>query len=156
MRRIAVLGGSGLLLVLMAAAVGFLQLRSHSDSATPSEACSPAPCADAGGYRVEVSDIAVQDGLVKVQVRFEVSGQTQHAQPEDFVLREGLAIRRPVRDPASGCPSWPRTNIAAGATFGPMPLCFHIATRASALVLNWRPDMGVSEYLSRGYDIKLT
>jgi hypothetical protein len=98
----------------------------------------------------------MRDGLVTMQVTFQVSSQTQHAQPEDFVLREGLAIRRPVRDPASGCPAWARTNIAGGTTLGPMPLCFHIATRSSALVLNWRPDVGVSEYFSRGYDIKLT
>ena len=100
--------------------------------------------------------MAVQDGLVKMQVTFEVSGQTQHAQPEDFVLTEGRADRRPVQDPASGCPPWPRTNIAGGTTFGPKPLCFHIANRASALVLHWSPDMGVSECFSRGYAIQLT
>ena len=142
--------------MLMAAAVGFLQVRSRSDSATPSQACSPAPCAEAGGYRVEVSDVTVQDGLVTMQVTFTVSSQAQHAQPEDFVLREGLAIRRPAREPASKCPAWPRTNIAVGTTFGPKPLCFHIANRTSPFVLNWRPDVGVSEYFSRGYDIKLT
>lgn len=157
MRRIALVGAAGLVLVAIAAGLGFLELHSETGKATPASGCTPTPCADAGGYRVQVSDVTVQDGIVKMEVTLEVRGrQSMHAEPEDFRLREGGQTMRPITDPASGCPGWPRTSIPDGTSLGPKPLCFRSANAASPLVLNWNPDLGLTEYFSGGYDIKLS
>ncbi|HKF16999.1 MAG TPA: hypothetical protein VKF14_07410 [Candidatus Dormibacteraeota bacterium] len=156
MRRIALVGAAGLVLVPIAAGLGFLELHSQTGKATPASGCTPTPCAEAGGYRVQVSDVTVQDGIVKMQVTFEVRGrQSMHAEPEDFRLREGGQTLRPITDRASGCPGWPRTSIPDGSSLGPKPLCFRPAHAASPLMMNWNPDLGLTEYFSGGYDIKL-
>jgi len=156
MRRIALLGAAGLVLLPIGAGLGFLELRAQVGGATPATGCAPTPCADAGGYLVEVSGVTVQDGLVKMQVTFEVRGrQSMHAEPDDFRLKDGRQTLRSVSDPASGCPGWTRTSIPDGTSLGPKPLCFRPAGGASPLVLNWNPDLGLAEYFSSGYDIKL-
>ena len=100
--------------------------------------------------------ITLQDGIVKMQVTFEVRGrQSIHAEPEDFRLRDGGQTLRPITDPASGCPAWPRTTISDGTSLGPKLLCFRPTNTASPLVLNWNPDLGLTEHFSGGYDIKL-
>jgi hypothetical protein len=156
MRRIALVEAAGLVLVPIVAGLAFLELRSQTGKATPASGCTPIPCANAGGYRVQVSDVTVQDGIVKMQVTFEVHGrQSMHAEPEDFRLRDGGQTLRPITDSASGCPAWPRTSISDGTSLGPKPLCFHPTNAASPLLLNWNPDLGLTEYFSGGYDIKL-
>src|SRR5215470_15952563 len=156
MRRIALVGAGGLVMVAILAGLGFLELHSQTGKATPASGCTPTPCANVGSYQLQVSDVTVQDGTVKMQVTFEVRGrQSMHAEPEDFRLRDGGHTLRPITDPASGCPPWPRTSIPDGTSLGPKPLCFRQTNAASQLVLNWNPDLGLSEYFSGGYDIKL-
>lgn len=157
MRRITIFGLAGLVLVLMVGALVALQLRSQAGNTARSLPCSPAPCADAGGYRLVVSDVTVQGGTVRMLLTFEVHGlKSMHAQPEDFLLKDGRHIYRPVEGVATpACPAWPRTNIPDGSGLGPKPLCFHPGKAGAALVLNWSPDLGVSEFFSAGYDIRL-
>ena len=156
MRRIAPLGVAGLVLVPIVAGLGFLELRAQIGGATPAAGCAPTPCADAGGYRVEVSNVTLEDGLVKMQATFDVHGrQSMHAEPDDFRLKDGGQTLRPVTDPVSGCRGWPRTSIPDGTSLGPKSLCFRPGRAASPLVLNWNPDLGLAEYFSSGYDIKL-
>jgi hypothetical protein len=119
--------------------------------------CSPAPCADAGGYKVHVDQVSSSGGLVHVEVSFAVHGRrNMHAVPDDFSLLEAGGRRdRPQFHPSAVCPRWPRTNIPDGGRLGPRVLCFRTAGEAGELTLHWDPDLGITEYFSSGYDIKI-
>lgn len=130
---------------------------SDVSAAQSSSSCSPAPCADAGGYRMRVDSVTTAGQLVRVSVSFAVHGRDRmHAVPEDFSVREASGRRdRPVFQPSAGCSRWERTDIADGGTLGPEMLCFRTSGSHGPLTLNWDPDVGISEYFSPGYDVRI-
>lgn len=156
MRRLAI--GALLLVPLLAiaGAVAWLQLAAQRQSSAGSATCSPAPCADAGGYTMHVDRAWSSGGLLHLQVSFTVQGRrNMHAVPDDFRLGTGSSSERPWFDAGAGCPQWPSTSIPDGGRLGPRPLCFRDRSNAPPFTLNWNPDLGISEYFSSGYDVRI-
>lgn len=103
--------------------------------------CSPRPCADVQGFTLWVSDVRVDAGLVRMQLKFKNSSVSTHASPEDLRLigaggkSSGLVIS------AAGCNRWTRHEFSGGATFGPL-VCFPAGDATPPLTLRWSPDLG--------------
>lgn len=115
--------------------------------------CSPAPCADLRGYTLWVNNLVVTPDLVTMQVTFRNSSNSTHASPEDLMLIDSQHHpSSPIFD-ATGCTSWSRHEFGHAAIYGPVTLCFRVATTAPPLVLRWSPDFG---FVCCQTDIKLT
>lgn len=115
--------------------------------------CAPAPCADLRGYTLWVNNLAVTPDLVTMQVTFRNSSNATHASPEDLMLIDSQRHpSSPIFD-AAGCTSWSRHEFGHGAMYGPVTMCFRVATTAPPLVLRWSPDFG---FVCCQTDIKLT
>lgn len=155
MRRLWIAVGVLVALMAVAGAAAFAihgqMTPAQSDAAT----CSPKPCVDAGGYRMDVTDVERGEGIVRLQVTFHVTGRNNmHAEPADFSLQQGERTYHPYFG-AEGCSAWPRTKIPSGSSLGPEVVCFKPARTDARLTLNWDPDLGISEYFSSGYDLTL-
>ncbi|MGH2518549.1 MAG: hypothetical protein ACRDF8_01985 [Chloroflexota bacterium] len=110
---------------------------------------------------------------VTLAVRFgNTSSRQQRADRRDFALRDSLGQQRPpVTSPAGACPAWVMTDLVpagqqhqplrdaqadrAGASFGPVPLCFQAGgSPAAPLTLVWDPDISMP-FLSTAAQIPL-
>ena len=143
--RYAAIGG-GLVLVLGIAVAAFVSLRVPFDTASSAEPstgpCEPQPCANVRGYIVWVSDLKIEGGLVSMQLRFQNSSTSTHADPADISLIDSQKVGNvPVYD-TPACTHWPRTEFDNGASFGPVPECFRPASTSPPLGLRWTPDFG--------------
>ena len=159
MQRLAVVAAAVAALVLVSAGgLIFLQLRTgwSGSSTVQSTGCRPQPCADAGGYLLRVRDVQIDGGLVRMRVLLTVRGRrNMHSVPDDFALIDARKHHVPPSFDAAGCDRWPRTQIPDGATIGPLPLCFRAGSATRPLLLNWSPDLGIGEYFSAGYDLRI-
>ncbi|MBO0707467.1 MAG: hypothetical protein J2P44_03815 [Candidatus Dormibacteraeota bacterium] len=157
MRRFWILlGALGILVILVAAAAFAIRSQMAPRAQSGAASCSPQPCADAGGYRMTVTDVQRTNGILRLEVSFQVHGRANmHAEPVDFSLRENGRTYHPYFDTAAGCAEWPRTQIPDGSSLGPRMICFKPATTSGRLTLNWNPDLGIMEYFSSGYDLTL-
>jgi hypothetical protein len=115
--------------------------------------CTPAPCADLRGYTLWVNNLAVTPDLVTMQVTFRNSSNSTHASPEDLTLIDSQHRPSPPIFDAAGCTSWSRHEFGHGAMYGPVTMCFRVASTAPPLVLRWSPDFG---FVCCQTDIKLT
>jgi hypothetical protein len=158
-RRWPWLVAAGLVVVVAAAAVLVTQLQAAPDagSLSPSDACSPQPCANDGdGWIVTVSDLsygaqsgnryeAPAAGSVYVTMSITFTNQTsgpRRAIPGSFVLLDGAGVRHPVISIGT-CQLWEPLDVAAGATLGPRCLAFEAtAGRPTGLDLTWTPTPG--------------
>jgi hypothetical protein len=94
------------------------------------------------GYTLWVSKLDVTSNLVTMQITFKNSSDSTHAAPEDLELVDSRhQISRPIFN-APGCTPWSRHEFNNGATYGPLTVCFEVATSAPPLVLRWSPDFG--------------
>ena len=117
-------------------------LSTKSNTNLTPENCSPGPCADLQGYTIWISNIKVDNDLVRMTVKFQNSSSSTHAAPEDLVLIDSERKQSaPVGD-VTGCQSFSRHDFANGETFGPLNLCFRVTNSTPPFVLNWSPDMG--------------
>lgn len=157
MRRFWIaLGALGAVVILVAVAVFAIRSQMSPPVQNSGASCSPQPCVDAGGYRMDVTGVQRGDGIVRVQVSFRVDGRSNmHAEPVDFTLRQSGRTYRPYFDTSTGCPEWGRTQIADNSSLGPRVVCFKPASAAGRLTLNWNPDLGISEFFSSGYNVNL-
>ena len=122
-------------------------------SPRPALGCTPAPCADLGGYTLWVTNLEAQDSLVTMQIMFRNSSDSTHAEPADLELIDSRGqSSRPVFD-APGCTPWSRHEFNHGATYGPVTVCFKPTSTAPPLVLRWSPDFG---FVCCQTDIKLS
>lgn len=156
MRRLSIAAGVlAALLVLMGAAVFAIHSQITPPAQNQATSCSPQPCVDAGGYRMDVVNVQREEGIVRLEVTFHVSGlNNMHAEPVDFSLEKAGRTYHPDYA-ADGCSAWPRTQIPEGTSLGPKAVCFKPAGTDGKLTLNWDPDMGISEYFSSGYNLTL-
>ena len=142
-------------LVILIAAAAFAVHGQMTPSAGDAASCSPQPCVDAGGYRMDVVNVQRGDGVVRLEVTFHVNGQNNmHAEPVDFSLLQGGHTYHPYFG-GSDCSAWSRTQIPDGTSLGPKVVCFRPASTEGRLTLNWNPDLGISEYFSSGYNLTL-
>jgi hypothetical protein len=143
--RLALFGGGGLLLAILGT-VAFIALAqgvAPGGATVKSLACSPQPCLDVQDYTLWVSNVAVADGIVRMNVTFRNASAATHASPEDLQLVDANKQSSPaIQDPA-GCTHWSRTEFNNGAKLGPLTICFRPASIASPLTLRWTPDLGL-------------
>lgn len=150
------LGALAVVVILVAAAAFAIRGQMAPRAQSGAASCSPQPCADAGGYRMTVRDVQRADGILRLEVSFQVQGRANmHAEPADFSLRQNGRTYHPDFDTAAGCAQWPRTQIPDGTTLGPRTICFKPATTSGRLTLNWNPDLGITEFFASGYDLNL-
>jgi hypothetical protein len=154
MRRFWIAAGVvAALLIVVAAAAFAIRGPLTPPSQNQAASCSPQPCVDAGGYRMNVVNVQREDGIVRLAVTFHVSGRNNmHAEPADFNLEKGGRTYHPY-NAAAGCTAWPRTEIPDGSSLGPEMVCFKPTSTDGELTLNWDPDLGISEYFSSGYNL---
>ena len=169
MRRAAWLG-AGLAFLAIAAYGIFLSFNGNSHHGTltarrPNEGI-------VNGFLVGVTDVQrdsvdpnlavpASSRLVKIRLTFQnTTGSQQRADPADFKLRDGKGSDHDPAFAASGdCRRWQRADLyppnadgaalrdsdarKSGPTFGPVALCFTMATTDGALTLVWSPDVGL-------------
>jgi hypothetical protein len=134
-----------------------VRARTAPASTESTSQCAPRPCINADGYTMMVQGVQRQTHLVRLEVSFQVRGQTKmHAVPGDFSLLESGRTYRPYFDVGAGCPAWSRTQIPDGGHLGPKVLCFAPPDPHGRLTLKWDPDLGISEYFSSGYGLVLS
>jgi uncharacterized protein DUF4352 len=123
------------------------------------QACSPRPCADAGGFTVVVERVewhyvpsaffTAEPGnqFARVTVRFENhASDERHADPFQFVLKDQQGVKHAI---TSAGDSWSGVNLTPGGTFGPRSLDFQVTKGTTAGALIWTPDL-------RDHEVPLT
>jgi len=147
-RRLLITLGVVVALIVAAVVAGaaYTALKSplslQSTTNLPPENCSPGPCYDMQGYTIWISNVSVDNDIVRMTVKFKNSSPSTHAAPEDLTLID--AERRqggPVTD-APNCKTFARTDFNGGATFGPVDVCFRVTDSTPPFILHWSPDLG--------------
>jgi hypothetical protein len=154
MRRrppIALLAVAGLVVV----AVGAFTLLSVESRPTVvpvnSSDCAPPPCGAPAGFEVDVANVVVTGGLLKMDVQFRnhttpglEAISYRHTAPIDFhlALPDGSSVS-PLFSQA-GCSEWAAVQVERGGMSEIRPLCFQAGnTPLSDLLLVWDPDLGL-------------
>ena len=137
--------GAGLVVAVAVVFAAFSALKAPvtGSASTPSpQQCSPAPCANVQGYRLWISNVQVQGGLVRMTLKFQNSSPSTHASPQDVEVVDSASHVSGIVTDATGCHTWARHEFNGGATFGPIDVCFRIASIKPPLSLRWTPDLG--------------
>jgi hypothetical protein len=147
-RRLLTLFGvfAGLIVAALVAGGAYMALKAplstQPNASLSPENCTPGPCATLNGYTIWVSNVRVQNDIVRLTVKFQNSSVATHASPEDLTLIDaGRRSSIPITD-ASGCKSFTRHEFANGAIFGPIDLCFRVSNAGPPFILHWTPDLG--------------
>jgi hypothetical protein len=146
-RLITALGVAvGLMLAALVAAAAYSALKTApnlnpSSNLTP-ENCSPGPCANVQGYKIWVSNVRLDNDVVRMTVKFQNSSTSTHASPDDLQLIDtGRRSSNLITD-TSGCSTWKRHDFSGGQTFGPIDVCFRVSNTTPPFILHWSPDLG--------------
>lgn len=142
---IGILGGLVAAGVVAYAAYVALQtpLLASPNASKVTENCSPGPCANVQGYVLWISNVRVDNNLVRMTVKFQNSSSATHASPEDLQLIDAARhSSTPISD-ANGCNTWVRHEFShSGDSFGPIDICFRVTNPAPPFILRWSPDEG--------------
>jgi hypothetical protein len=105
--------------------------------------CSPGPCANLNGFTIWVSKVRVANDIVHLTVKFQNMSTATHVAPEDLNLIDtGRRSSIPISGIA-GCKSFTRHEFSgSNQTFGPLDLCFRVASSTPPFILHWTPDLG--------------
>ena len=111
------------------------------------------PCTEADGWAVQAANLRYDvasvspfrrpdagNVFVSVDVTFlNHTASEKHANPYDFVLRDGAGVKHPVTW-VDACPLWTAVNLTSGAAYGPKCLAFEAtAGKPAGLTLVWTP-----------------
>jgi hypothetical protein len=147
-RRLFTLFGvfAGLIVAALVAGAAYMALKAplatQPNASLSPENCSPGPCATLNGYTIWVSNVRVQNDIVRMTVKFQNSSAATHASPEDLTLIDaGRRSSIPITD-APGCKSFTRHQFNDGQLFGPLDLCFRVSSSTPPFILHWTPDLG--------------
>jgi hypothetical protein len=148
-RRLFTLFGvfAGLIVAALVAGGAYMALKAplstQPNSNLAPETCTPGPCSSVNGYTIWISNVRVQNDIVRMTVRFENSSAATHASPEDLTLID--ASRRssiPLTDTPAGCKSFTRHEFNGSPIFGPVDICFRVTNPNPPFILQWTPDLG--------------
>ena len=148
-RRLLV--GTGVIGGLVAAAViayaAFVALKSPllpgTNNTSVTETCSPGPCTNLNGYTLWVSNVHLVNDVVHMTVKFQNYSSSTHASPDDLQLIDASRRASTPLSGGSGCNTWTRHQFTkAGATFGPVDICFQVTNATPPFILRWSPDEG--------------
>ena len=136
----------GLMVAAVVAGTAYLALKaplqSNPNSNLTPQACSPGPCADVQGYTLWISNVHVDNDLVRMTVKFKNSSQSTHASPEDLTLTDSVRHSSGLVTGVAGCNTWERHQFNNGQTFGPIDICFRVNSTTPPFTLRWAPDLG--------------
>lgn len=136
----------GLMVAAVVAGTAYMALKAPlqnnpSSNLTP-QTCSPGPCRDLQGYTIWISNIRVDNELLRMTIKFKNSSPATHASPEDLVLIDGSRHSSQLVTGAADCNTWQRHEFNNGQTFGPIDVCFGVTNPAPPFTLRWSPDEG--------------
>ena len=137
--------GAGAAVVLAVAVAAFISLQQPFQlptSSQPSATCSPKPCANVRGFILWVSDVKVDSGLVSMNLTFQNSSASTHADPSEIQLIDSTGSPNERVTDTAACTAWPRTEFNNGNQFGPVPECFRPSSTGPPMKLHWAPDFG--------------
>jgi hypothetical protein len=137
---------AGLIVAALIAGGAYMALKAplstQPNSNLSPENCSPGPCANLNGFTIWISNVHVQNDVVRMSITFQNSSAATHASPEDLTLIDaGRRSSTPITD-ATGCKTFARHEFAGGAVFGPVDLCFRVSNSTPPFILHWSPDLG--------------
>ena len=130
--------------IVLAAAYTALKtpLQASPNSNLAPENCSPGPCANVSGYKIWISNVVIDNDVVRMTVRFQNSSSATHASPEDLQLIDAGRRASGMVTDVSGCKTWTRHDFSHGAYFGPIDICFRVLNATPPFILHWSPDLG--------------
>jgi hypothetical protein len=106
------------------------------------ENCTPGPCANVQGYKIWISNVRLDNDVVRMTVKFQNSSTSTHAAPEDLsLIDQGRRSSNMITD-SSGCNTFKRHDFDGGAYFGPIDICFRVSNTTAPFILHWTPDVG--------------
>lgn len=146
-RLITALGVAvGLMVAALVAALAYTALKEPLNLAPNSNLnptnCSPGPCADVQGYRIWISNVRLDNDVVRMTVKFQNSSSATHASPEDLQLIDSGRRASNIITDSTGCNTWKRHDFSGGAYFGPLDICFRVSNTTPPFILHWTPDLG--------------
>jgi hypothetical protein len=137
---------AGLIIASFVAAAAYTALKTplqaSPNSNLPPENCSPGPCANVSGYKIWISNVVIDNDVVRMTVRFQNSSSATHASPEDLQLIDAGRRASGMVTDVSGCNTWTRHDFNRGAYFGPINICFRVSNTTPPFILHWSPDLG--------------
>ena len=147
-RRVIIALGvaAGLMLAALVAAAAYTALKApfnlNPNSNLAPENCSPGPCADVQGFKIWVSNVRLDNDVVRMTVKFQNSSTATHTSPEDLQLIDTGRRASNIITDSSGCNTWTRHEFSHGAYFGPVDICFRVSNVTPPFILHWTPDLG--------------
>ena len=137
---------AGLMLAALVAAAAYTALKAPlnvnpNSNLSPSN-CSPGPCRNVQGYTIWISDVRLDNDVVRMTVKFQNSSTATHASPDDLQLIDTGRRSSSIITDSSGCNTWTRHQFSGGAYFGPVNICFRVSNTTPPFILHWTPDLG--------------
>ena len=106
------------------------------------ENCSPGPCANVQGYQIWISNVHLENDVVRMTVKFQNSSSSTHSSPDDLLLIDAGRRSSPIISDTTSCKTWTRHDFNKGAYFGPIDICFRVSNTTPPFILHWSPDLG--------------
>ena len=136
----------GLMVAAIIAAAAYTALKAptqlNPNANLAPENCSPGPCSNVQGYQIWISNVRLDNDVVRMTVKFKNSSTSTHASPEDLQLIDtGRRASNMITD-SSGCNTFTRHDFNKGAYFGPIDVCFRVSNTTPPFILHWSPDLG--------------
>ena len=136
----------GLIVAALVAGAAYTALKTTPPPPTNSsllpENCSPGPCANVNGYKIWISNVRLDNDVVRMTVKFQNSSSATHASPEDLQLIDAGRRASSLITDSSGCKTFTRHDFDHGAYFGPIDICFRVSNTTPPFILHWSPDLG--------------
>jgi len=137
---------AGLMLAALVAGAAYTALKAPL-ATTPNsnlnpDNCSPGPCVNLSGYTLWISNVRVQNDIVRMTVKFQNSSVATYASPDDLQLIDaGRRTSIPITG-VTGCNTFARHEFSGGKVFGPISICFRVSNATPPFILHWTPDLG--------------
>src|SRR5204863_3048322 len=101
--------------------------------------CSPGPCVNLSGYTLWISNVRVQNDIVRMTVKFQNSSVATYASPDDLQLIDaGRRTSIPITG-VTGCNTFARHEFSGGKVSATINVCFRASTARPACILHSTP-----------------
>jgi len=136
----------GLMVAALVAAAAYTALHAplqiNPNSNLSPDNCTPGPCANVQGYKIWISNVRLDNDVVRLTVKFQNSSASTHASPDDLQLIDAGRRASSMITDSSGCNTFTRHDFNNGAYFGPIDICFRVSNTTPPFILHWSPDLG--------------
>ena len=136
----------GLMVAALVAAAAYTALHAplqiNPNSNLSPDNCTPGPCANVQGYKIWISNVRLDNDVVRLTVKFQNSSASTHASPDDLQLIDAGRRASSMITDSSGCNTFTRHDFNNGAYFGPIDVCFRVSNTTPPFIFHWSPDLG--------------